>query len=219
MARELRRHKRFDVDDVRGTLVHNLDARVLNMSLTGMAIETSTKLAVGGSYRLRIPHRRDDVRFEARVKWCRLIRTEKSEAGDVVPVYQAGIDFRHILDEKARQILDFIESNIIVELDRRIFGRFKIDDPERLDLEENRQFTVRRLSLSGMLIVTDFRPEENEVFDLEINRDGSSFECRGRVAYLGPELADGPHEIGIEFLALSDEAAEALEAIVESLIE
>lgn len=221
MARDHRRHRRYDVDDVQGSLVHELDARVLNMSLTGMAIETRTLLKVGGKYWLRLPNEDGTLRLPAHVKWCHLVRTETTKRGDVVPLYQAGIDFRSVLDEKARQVLQFIESHIIVELDSRMFGRFKIDPGGDVDLGEQQDFRVRRVSLSGMLIETPFLPRLDQVFAMEIRPNGTPFDVRGRVRHV-ERLKSGEQgvtEVGVEFVNLDSESRRALEALIEGVIE
>src|SRR5262245_24226710 len=129
MSREARRHRRYDVADVHGSLLLSLDARILNMSLTGMLIETGSVLKVGGDYWLRLAQDDGPIRFKTNVKWCRLVRNEKDATGDVRAVYQAGLDFRDGLDENARQVLSFLEKHIVVELDRRLTGRFGLATP------------------------------------------------------------------------------------------
>jgi hypothetical protein len=219
MNREHRRHKRYDVNDVRGSLALNAEAELLNMSLTGMAIATRAMLKVGGKCTLRIPHQGGTLTVPADVKWCRLVSTERTASGDVVPVYQAGLDFRQILDEKARQMLELIESSIVVELERRLSGRFKVVVEGPVELRAWQPFEVRRISLSGMLIETDLIAEVGTVFDLEIEPDGTPIELRGRVAHLRA-LAEGERgELGVEFLALSAESRRALEALIEAQLE
>lgn len=218
--RNQRRHKRYDVEDVTGSLMYHLDARVLNMSLTGMAIETASLLKVGGNYQLRIPHEDDVIRFTTDVRWCRLVRTQRGATGDSLPVYHAGLDFRGILDEKARQVLEFIERNVIVEVDRRIFGRFKLLENDELAIDASHEFLVHRISLSGMLIETDLSPAPDEVFAMEIRPNGSPIEVRGRVANIAP-VGDGDRswQLGIEFVKPSSESRRALEALIEGLLE
>ena len=126
MSHEPRRHRRYDVTDVRGSLLLSLDARILNMSLTGMAIETGSVLKVGGDYWLRLNQDEGPLRFKTNVKWCHLVRNERNAAGESHAVYHAGLDFRDGLDENARQVLTFLEKHIVVEVDRRLTGRFQL---------------------------------------------------------------------------------------------
>ena len=216
-----RRHRRYDVEDVHGSLAYQMDAKVLNMSLTGMAMETGSMLKVGSNYRLQVPFDGEILDLPADVKWCHLVRTQVSDGGEVVPIYHAGIDFRSILDDKAREILAFIESHIIVDLEQRLFGRFKLVVDESVGLMEERDFQVRRISLSGMLIETGFSPQENELLNFEIQPDGFTIELRGRVAN-SKQVSSGSEglvEIGIEFVDLKPEQRRQLESFIESLLE
>jgi hypothetical protein len=219
MSREQRRHKRYDVEDVRGSLAFNTEAELLNMSLTGMAISTRSMLRVGGTCTLRIPHGGNHLTVPARVMWCRLVGTERAASGEVAPVYQAGLDFRQILDEQAQQMLQLIESSVVVELERRLAGRFKVQVDGPVELQTSQEFEVRRISLSGMLIETALVPEVGAVFDLEIQPDGTAIELRGRVAHVLPNPNGEGSQVGMEFLALSAEARRALEALIEAQLE
>lgn len=223
MSQENRRHKRYEVADVEGRLAYNVGAKVLNISLTGMAIETRTMLQVGGDYSLRIPQKEGSLRVEADVKWCHLVGTDKLEDGEVLPRYKAGIDFRSILEDRAREMLDFIEKNVIVELDQRLFGRFQLEEDETVDLDADAEFAVRRISLSGMLIETELGLEPDQEIDLELRSNGVEpvIEARARVAHVDPEAPEEPGRIqfGVEFLDLSEDARRKIEAIIEGLLE
>lgn len=218
-----RRHKRYDVDGVKGTLFYELDAEILNMSLTGLAIETSSMLKVGRRYRLRIEgDESDDLRLDLDVKWCHLVDTEE-HGTDVRPVYHAGFDFRDVLDEKARQILRFLEGHVIVEMEQRIFGRFVLEEEaqDEIQVAADRRFVVRRISLSGMLIVTDLVPELDRTVGLEIELPEHRLEASGRIAYIEPEAAIKEEDIavGVEFRDMEENHRAALEAFIEDQIE
>jgi hypothetical protein len=206
---------------VHGSLAYRMDAKVLNMSLTGMAMETGAMLKVGANYRLQVAFESEVLDLPADVKWCHLVRTETSSLGDVAPVYQAGIDFRSILDEKARQVLSFIEKHIIVDLDQRLFGRFKINGEEAIELAESREFVVRRLSLSGMLIETGFSPQPEEVLDFEFYLHDEVIGLRGRVANVNQVRSgqDFLAEVGVEFSGLDESQRRLLVSFIEGLLE
>ena len=54
MDREKRRYRRFHLTDVRGNLLLSLDARIRDISLSGMALESSTRLDPHRSYSFRL---------------------------------------------------------------------------------------------------------------------------------------------------------------------
>jgi hypothetical protein len=80
---------------VRQTGIRNglLVGRVLNLSLTGLALESSTGLRTGSrhAFQLELGERR--FRIDAEVRWCRLTRTVGRGAGEFVPVFHAGLAF------------------------------------------------------------------------------------------------------------------------------
>lgn len=224
MGREARRFRRYDVAEVRGSLLLSLDARILNMSLTGMAIETGSVLKVGGDYWLRLAQQDGlPLRFKTNVKWCRLVRNERDAAGEVRAVYQAGLDFRDGLDDNARQVLSFLEQHIVVELDRRLTGRFGLAHPRAAALAVRHDFEVRRLSLGGMLVETVWDPAPDTTVELEVHTGKTVVRTRGKVRSVLPAIGSpgGPptFAVGLEFLGLAPEDQRSLAALLETLLE
>lgn len=212
-----RRFKRYEVQGIPGTLVLNFEARVLNLSLTGLSLATHSPLRAGTRYALRVP-RNGELRFNATVRWCRLVGTEKNSREEVVPVYHAGLDFRDDLDAHARELLSFIESHVVVELERRLAGRFTVSEDTALDIGARGDFVARRLSRSGMLIETDIVPESGAVLQLEVRHERHPWKTGARVAYVAPATGGEKAQIGIEFLDLSEPAADAVEKVIEEII-
>ena len=244
-SEESRRHERYDVEGVDGTLVVSLEGRVLNMSLTGLAVETTSLLRLGATYWLRLPQGRDELRFQATVAWCHLERTRRNPQGESVPVYHAGLDFRESLDERTRQMLVFLKEHSILEVGERIAGRFQPRHKLSAELSVRYPFEVRRLSLSGMLIETDFAPELGDTLEMEIDAPTGAISALGAVRYLQPtsgapadvEPPAGANEVpaaasspaagapesgwmaGIEFARLDADARDRLGRLVQSLQE
>ncbi len=73
-----------------------LAGRVLNVSETGLAIETSARPVVGKSYQFTLADPEITVAATARVRWCVLRRTTPAEGGDVLPIYFAGLSFEEV---------------------------------------------------------------------------------------------------------------------------
>lgn len=221
-ASERRRHRRYDVQDVSGTMVVSLDATIQNVSLTGMAIETTSRLRVGGTYTVRLPREGDPLPVPVEVQWCILARTEK-RGGDFAPIYRAGLLFGEILTEKAREVLRFIEKHASIEVDDRITGRFRVKDVEQVNVDEQAGFSVKRVSLSGVLIEAQARPDPGALLDLDIRPgDDAAIHATGRVAYVNDRPVDGNAkrcEVGVEFVALSAEARLGLQSFIKRLIE
>ncbi|MCP3957305.1 MAG: hypothetical protein GY719_05580 [bacterium] len=217
--RERRRHHRYDVRDVRGTLVFPMRVKVLNMSLTGLAIESAKALEIGRRYDLKLQDDRETIQISVDVQWCHLVRTERSGIGEVPAVYQAGLDFRHVLSEQASELLSFLEHHVVVDVERRVFGRFKMALEEPIGLDEHHDFLVRELSYSGMLIETDLMPRVGDAFDLEVHPSGRKLSTRGKVVHAEPLDHKPGCRAGIEFEGMAPETRSALEQVIEGFLE
>ena len=153
---EKRRSPRYPVSGLEGTLLYNIDARILNLGLTGMALATSSALRVGHVYTLTLGAGIGSLRLAGFVAWCRLARTRKTESGDTAPVFEAGIRFEGMLSERAEQLLHLLEENAVISLETRVAGRFRLpDQDEPVQIESQVEFEVVKLSASGMLIECD----------------------------------------------------------------
>ena len=216
---ERRHHRRYDVHGVRGTLVFPMRVEVLNMSLTGLAVESRNALEIGRKYDLKLHNGREAIEVNVDVQWCHLVRTERVGIADVSPIYQAGLDFRHVLSDQARELLSFLEHNVVVDVERRIFGRFKIGLDEPIGLDARHDFLVRQLSFSGMLIETDLMPQVGAAFDMEMDPGRLRLKTRGKVIHADPLPDDAGCQAGIQFLDMPQESRRALELLIEDFLE
>jgi len=219
---ERRRHRRYDVEDVLGHLRLSFDAKILNLSLDGMALETHGWLRVGRRYSFKIRHSDASIDLGGMVSWCTLVRTEHV-GEEILPVYRAGVQFEDALTEKALQVRGFLEQNALKPLDStRAFGRFRLRRGGAVDVDVCRDFVVRRLSLSGLLLETDLLPELDARFELELRLGEREIQVPARVAYverLEMESGEPRAEIGMEFLSLTMEARRLLEQLMERELE
>jgi len=95
---ERRKHKRLMVKKGNPKIIpHFLDTKIVNISVGGIAIETTTRLEINKEYGLKINQRGNAFRLKGRVVWAVLMRAEKKESGDIIPVYKAGIEFQQPL--------------------------------------------------------------------------------------------------------------------------
>lgn len=202
-----------------GSFVFSLDVRILNLSVAGMAVETSGRLNVGRTYSFKLRERDAEVTIPGRVAWCVLGRTRRSAGGEVAPVYRAGIQFDEVLSEKAEALLHLIEESAAVRLEKRVFGRFQLDGGEGVSIASQADFTVRKLSLSGMLIETDFPVAKNSRLPLELRLGGETISVVTRVAYTEPRGTENGRELvhlGLEFLDLGRSEHASLERFIAS---
>lgn len=219
-----RRHDRFSAEDVHGEFSYSVQARVLNISLGGLAVRTQTQLKIGRKYRFRLGAHSKAVQLEGSVRWCRLSGTERQESGDIVPVYEAGISFDDVLTDKAEELLQFMEKNIVLDLRKRISGRFTVDEANSLDLESHSGFEVKQISLSGMMIETEVATPPGTIFELEMRLGRKKFASAARIVYMSEiesEAEDGDekarlYRMGVEFMRTPEDKRAVLEAFIRT---
>ena len=87
-----RQARRFHADGIAFRSAR-LDARLLNLSAIGAAIETTDRPRIGAEVLCELEDRRTVALIPGEVRWCRLGRTTSDDGGDVVAIYRAGIEF------------------------------------------------------------------------------------------------------------------------------
>ncbi len=190
------------------------------MSLTGLAVESRRPLEVGRNYEFTLQTDEDEVQLQAVVQWCHLVRTERS-GSEILPIYQSGLDFRSVLDRKAQELLAFLQSHILIDADRRIFGRFKVILEGPTKVIEHHDFVVQVISLSGMLIETKLLLDLGSILDLELRAGRRLLRMAGRVAncHLIREFPkEGVCRAGIAFEGIEEATVNALKEVITDFL-
>jgi hypothetical protein len=215
-----RRSRRFDVLDVEGSFVIRVDVRVINLSVAGMAIETHNTLIVGRRYEFRVVQGEQQIEVGGRVMWCALDSNQR-RGEEVEPVFRAGIQFEEVHDAHTLALQKLIESSAAFDPGSPLLGRFAAVLGGAVGIAEQAWFEVRKLSLSGMLVDTEWAPRRNEVVPFEAHLGDSVFSGRGRVAYIERyESDDGStrFRLGVEFTLMSDRCRDLLDHYIATLI-
>jgi hypothetical protein len=94
---EKRRHPRLST---RQTTIRNalLVGRVVDISLGGVGIETTTALRIGSGHSFQVIFREQPVEIDVEVRWCRLTQTLGKGPGEVAAIYRAGLVLTRTLD-------------------------------------------------------------------------------------------------------------------------
>jgi hypothetical protein len=216
-----RRHPRYEVRGLAGNLRYDMNARVLNLSVDGMALETTSWLHVGKDYQLKIGSGDDCLDIVGRVVWCHLVGNRTRDA-ETRPIYQAGVQFGEALSEQARRILSFVRRAGVVGVASRVFGRFRVRQEEAVDVAFEHAFEVRRVSLSGLLLEADLLPEVGSRFALEIPTPAGTLTPSVTVKSLEQSATSGGApvtRIGVEFVNLSDDDRQIVEALISEQLE
>lgn len=199
-----------------GTLAWTLDARVQDISLAGMQLETHTRLVPHRQYHFRLGRDESAVLVPGRVVWSFLKGTERTGGGEIQPVYRAGIEFTGVLTDTASELLHFLEANAIITIETRLFGRFALQKDELIHLDTRAEFRLSRLDLEGLAIETESTPEVGTVCDVEMDLAGCRLRERAEVEGVR-RLDDTDHdlsEVRLVWIGLSAESRAALVAFL-----
>jgi hypothetical protein len=213
-----RRHRRHATCNLRGNLLFQTRADVADVSRSGISIRTRERLYLGREYTITIARGgRRILSIDGHVVWCDLATTDKGEGPDLVPIYQAGLELDDMESLDTQRFLAHLKQDVVLTLEDRLGGRFtfsigsdRTDDPDY-------DFVVRTISLSGMLIETDLRPDREARCHMEIDLLDFTLTLSGRVAYIKqPANGDGGvSELGLEFTALTPQQRELLQTYIE----
>jgi len=216
---ESRRHPRYIVADISGNVLYTSDIEVLNISVDGAAIETARRLEVNREYTFRISYKDISLSMKGTVVWALLTSRVKKDTQYSVPVYRAGIKFADVLNEKTEALLKFIDDNREKKTGARLGGiRFNIANGKNITVDVPREYSVKKISLSGMLVEAEYPLSLDDQYDIELFLDGNAMAIVGRVAYCNKTDAHlSQYDIGIEFVGLTESDKELLQHFLGSL--
>jgi hypothetical protein len=219
-----RRHPRFRVGSFKlnGQMTFASEVSVIDIGMGGVSVTADKRLNIGGKYLLKLEDDERSVSVTCEVAWARLSGTRKLSDGEAVPIYTAGMKFIGLSLESAAELLSVVEAVGHEELprqdDRRSHPRFPAAVPGIALLDVPADYSVRTISLSGMLVECGqaLAPEVRVPMILTLH-DGPRIEFVGRVVSCGP-VPGGPagrHHVAIEFIDLTDIARGALATFIE----
>jgi hypothetical protein len=217
---EGRRHKRYIIDGIQGNVLYPADLEILNISIDGAAIETTKWLDLNREYTLKVKYKDIVLNLRGRIVWAVLTSKEKKGSGEVIPVYRAGVRFTDTLSEKTTMLINFIEENKIRALEKRLVGvRFKIVTLQDTKIDYPYKYEVKKMSLSGMLVETEYALDLNSNYDIELFLADNVLNIIGRIAYCEKiDSDDGiKYNIGIEFAEVSDNDKGLLKEFLNTL--
>jgi hypothetical protein len=213
--KERRHYSRFAVEDldVQTSTVVSSEVEIHDISPTGVSIVCPRDLRVGGEYTLRLEvEGSPPVAVRGVVKWALLLGKKKKAGKDASHLFLAGLELKDVLTAQMIHIIDFIKEIVDVK-DKRLKGiRFKIRTHEKAVLDRVETYSVKLISLSGMLIETKRALPAGREFAMELflPDDDSPIHFRGRIASRQEALKGGVRHFrtGIEFseMTLDDKA-------------
>lgn len=217
-----RRHPRYEVHDVQGSLLFRTRVEVRNISVSGLALETGERLQLGRSYRIKLTGDGEDVEVSGTIRWCRLAQARSGGGGRPGAVYEAGLAFDDVFTERAHSLLKFLEQHVVLAPQQRLTGRFQAKALGPADLETLYSFEVLTLSLSGMLVRTQLEAALDSAFGLELGLKDGPVSVSGRVAFVHRGVAakgETVTELGLEFVDVTEESRRAIQGFIAQELE
>lgn len=138
-----------------GEIQLSLDAKVLDIGLAGLAIETDTRLAPQRSIGMRIGSQSGELALSGNVVWCFFHGTAMAPSGEQMPVYRAGVEFADVLTQRATDLLRFLEAHAVVTMETRLFGRFRLEESGPISLHSRAPFRVVAVRGDQLEVETD----------------------------------------------------------------
>lgn len=229
---ERRRHKRFAVDvmGIGGKMLFARRVEILDISIGGILLRMDRGLEIKNEYALKLLNKDKSIFLRGIV--VRSLKTGKRKfpSGKIIPVYDVGIKFTNLSNEKLSQLLKYIDVHHRGGYNRdavhclsglRLNIRFRIDFPEKAYLSCPEEYSVKELSLCGMLIESGYPLEIEKRITMEIFPPKvQSINFSGRVVTCTPvSIKESKHyDIGIEFVEIPEKNTERLSAFILSLL-
>jgi hypothetical protein len=217
---EKRRHPRFSVEGIQGTMVQASFVEIVNMSIGGVALRADIRLNIGREYTLKLDVEGRVVQTKGTVVWSVLSGRRKGPSGEDVTQYSAGLRFRDVLTGTLADLVTFIDDNKLINEHRMSGLRFRIDAPDKALIDALHAYKVQIISLSGMLIEINQPLDLEGLFPMEIlTPQGEAVKFVGRIASCLEVSDEGPphYEVGVEFIEMSPNDRSRLDAYVVSL--
>jgi hypothetical protein len=213
---EQRRHPRNEITGLKGTLAFTMEANVLNVSLSGMAVLTHAPVRIGRPYAIHLRNGQGSIPLLGSARWCWLRATRKNGGGEIEPVYEAGLVFHNVLSAEGRELVDLLRCRVTVEPAVRLAGRFTARTDDAATLESSHPFLVRQIGLSGMLVATEVFPEPESICNIEMHLASELFRSGGRIASVrAAETTDRLVHTGVEFVETAERPRRLLEEFVK----
>ena len=196
---------------------------MLNMSLSGIAAESTVAMPVGETSALRIRGGDKVIEVKARVKWSRLEGSRSNPGAylGIENVYNVGFDYSEAAAKKAEDLRGFIAENAVVELDHRVLGHFGLSTSQESTSQESKAqgFEALRISASEILARTQLTaaPPIGTTVEIDLDDERLRIHARARVLSIDPADAESV-QVRLEIQEMPPADVQKLEAFLRTLV-
>jgi PilZ domain-containing protein len=106
-----RRFERFSVNilDMNGKMMFARNVKIVNISMGGISFKADRRLNIGRNYSVKLENKDRVLTMEGSVVSSVLGESQKDSAGDIVPIYTAGMKFTKVSDEsRLKEIINLV---------------------------------------------------------------------------------------------------------------
>jgi hypothetical protein len=220
---EKRHRKRFVVEgmEIRGKMMFATEVRVLNISVSGIAVKADRRLDIGSDYMLKLIEGDKTMSLRGKVVWSSISGSREGPRGEMVPVYTAGLKFTDRASDEISELASFIGMHVNGN-DHRVGGlRVAITGAEKAILDYPSQYRVTRLSLSGMQIKSAQLIKADARFPMEMSLpEEGPIRFTGRVTSCRHVHDEGldHYDVGIAFMNMTEKDIERLREFISILL-
>jgi len=226
MSPEKRRYNRFIIENQNIHLRTFIatDIELLEISTGGACVKSRRSLKPGGDYIFKLETHEGMIPLRCHVVWENLHGNVRDENGNIIPIYIVGLEFKNATPEEIDGLNSFIVSFVSPgPTVKEFLGgiRFKLPSPENATIDGDRTYSISKISIGGLALVSDHRLEKDAVisFELVLSEKEPPILAKGRIASCTP-ISAGKHrgyDIGIEFVEMSDDSTKRLVSFIHSL--
>jgi c-di-GMP-binding flagellar brake protein YcgR len=197
----------------------------------GIALTTDKRLIIGNEYALKIQGKDTLLTVKGTVMWSFLRESIADSLGNVIPIFKTGLKFIDLSNEKEREIRKFIETHkkepdekidVYSLSGNRLFVRFRLKEADKATVQEQNDYTVKNISLSGLLIESKHALGFKDTLNMHMTLpDNNTISFVGKVItcrMIKYEEAES-YDVGIEFKEIAANDEEALKNFIQLLDE
>jgi c-di-GMP-binding flagellar brake protein YcgR len=226
-----RRQKRYKVDstNIRGTIVFASYLKINDISVGGISLTTEKRLTIGNEYALKLQGRDTQLTVKGTVMWSLLSESIADSIGNVIPIFKTGIQFIDLSTDQENEIIKFIETHkkepeekidVYSLSGNRLFVRFRLKEADKATLQEQDDYKVKNISLSGLLIESKHALKLEDKINMQMALpDNKIISFLGRVVTctMTKRVGSESYEIGMEFIDIAEKDEKALKNFISLL--
>jgi c-di-GMP-binding flagellar brake protein YcgR len=226
-----RRQKRYKVDstNISGTIIFANFLKINDISLGGISFTTEKRLTIGNEYSLKIQGKDTQLTVKGTVMWSLLSESIADSIGNVIPIFKTGIQFIDLSTVQENEIIKFIEAHkkepeekidVYSLSGNRHFVRFRLKEADKATLQEQDDYKVKNIGLSGILIESKHALKLEDKINMQMALpDNKIISFWGKVVTctMIKWVRSESYEIGMEFIDIAEKDEEALKNFISLL--